>query len=146
MEELLSVPDTSLEIISVENNDKEIVLHAISKNTKARCPYCRKWSDKVHSHYDRVLADLPIQGKKAFFVLTNKKYFCLNEKCAHKTFAERFTFFKYKATKTTRLWDMILETSLTQSSISASSILQKNTVKIGKSTICNLLKKKKGSK
>jgi transposase len=143
MENIISLPDKSLKQTLVENKKNSIIIHAESIRSTGRCPYCGKLSKRVHSHYKRVLYDLPIQGKKTIIILNNRKYFCENEKCNHKTFAEKFTFYKPKATKTNRLLDEIVEVSLMQSSISASNYLKKNVVAVGKSTICNLLKKTK---
>ena len=88
-----------------------------------------------------MLKDLPIQGKKVKIHLLNHKYFCSNHKCAHKTFTERFAFFEPKATRTNRLQEEILRVSLTQSSVAASRYLRSSVADVGKSTICNLLKK-----
>jgi len=67
--------------------------------------------------------------------------FCNNPNCNHTTFAERFDFISYKAKKTRRLEDEIIRLSINCSSIAASKIMGKNVVDVGKSTICNLLKK-----
>ena len=82
-----------------------------------------------------------MQGKKVKILLEQKKYFCKNEGCVNKTFAERFSFFGPKATKTKRLQKEILRVALTQSSIAASRYLRSSVADVGKSTICNLLKK-----
>jgi len=84
---------------------------------------------------------LPIQGKKVKLLIENNKYFCTNEKCNHKTFAEVFDFYEPNATKTNRLQEEITRVSLTQSSVSAAKYLQNSIADVGKSTICNMLKK-----
>jgi transposase len=143
MEELLTLPDKHLQEIVVTTEKNVITIEVESTRSGAKCPYCGKRSEKVHSHYQRILNDLPIQGKKVKLALNNRKFFCENEKCSHKTFAEPFDFYRPKATKTNRLQDMILEISVSQSSIAASKYLQKHVTQVGKSTICNLLKKTK---
>jgi hypothetical protein len=35
----------------------------------ASCPFCGQLSDRVHSHYRRVLADLPLCGRQFVLVL-----------------------------------------------------------------------------
>ena len=77
----------------------------------------------------------------SIFSNSNKKFFCKNKDCEHKTFAETFSFFESKATKTNRLQDEILRVSLAQSSLSAERYLRNSVADVGKSTICNLLKK-----
>ena len=141
MDELMLMLDVNLRYISHESNETTIMIHVQSMRTQAKCPYCGEISDKVHSHYVRKLQDLPIQGKKVKLEIDNKKYFCDNEACEHGTFAESFSFFEPKATKTKRLQEEILRVSLSQSSLSATKYLRNSIADVGKSTICNLLKK-----
>ena len=67
--------------------------------------------------------------------------FCDNPECSHKTFSERFDFVVPNGKKTNRLIEKILVTSITLSSVSASSLLKTNSIKVCKSSICDLLKK-----
>lgn len=53
-----------------------------------------------------------------------------------------FEFLPAKAKKTRRLEDEIINLSANVSSLTASSILSTRVAKVGKSTICNLLKKR----
>lgn len=146
MKEIISLPDKRLQYISHENEESRILIYVQSAVEKVACTYCGEESDKIHSHYTRKLQDLPIQGKKVTLILDNKKYFCSNEKCSHKTFAESFSFFKPKATKTKRLQEEILRVSLTQSSLSAEKYLRRSVADVGKSTICSMLKKTRKTK
>jgi transposase len=139
MEEMYSLPDKNLREVSVNVRKDEIEIAVESKRQSARCPYCGKSSERVHSRYRRVLNDLPIQEKKVKIIITNRK-------CVRKTFAETFNFYHPKATKTDRLQETILEISLGQSSIAASRYLKKHVTEVGKSTICGLLKKMKKSR
>jgi hypothetical protein len=100
-------------------------------------------SSQTHSTYERSFHDLPIQGKKVKIIINNRKMFCNNKDCDNKTFAERFNWLAYKSKKTQRLEDEIVRLSLNCSSIAAARFLSENTVAVGKSTVCNLLKKRK---
>jgi len=92
-----------------------------------------------------MLQDLPIQGKKVKLSIDIKKYFCINEDCYRKTFAEPFSFFEPKATKTKRLQEEIPRVSLTKSLLSAAKYLQRSVAEVGKSTVCNMFKKTRES-
>lgn len=78
-------------------------------------------------------------------VLTNRKFFCKNLECPNTTFIETYSFIKHKAKKTTRLEDEIVRISTNVSSVAASKILKNQIADVGKSTICNLLKKRNTS-
>jgi hypothetical protein len=82
-----------------------------------------------------------MQGKKVEIVLDNRKYFCKNPSCDHKTFAEAFECLPHKGKRSRRLTEAIIEISLNVSSVTAAATLRKGTADVGKSTICNLLKK-----
>jgi len=141
MEEMVTLLSEELQYIGHEVNEAGIELYVESASEQARCPYCGTVSNKVHSTYLRKLQDLPMQGKKVVVYLTNRKYFCGNEQCGRRTFAEQFTFFDRSATKTKRLQDEIMRIATTQSALSASKYLRQSVALVGKSTICNLLKK-----
>jgi transposase len=145
MEELIKLLDPFLKLESTVIKDDVIYLHVKSFRLDVECPYCKSTSNKAHSHYQRSFQDLPIQGKKVIIVLENRKMFCYNPECGHKTFAETFDFLLPKAKKSNRLTDEIINISLNVSSVTASEILRKGTVDIGKSTICTLLKKRSTS-
>ena len=141
MEEMVTLLSEELQYIGHEVNDAGVELYVESASEQALCPYCGTDSNKVHSTYIRKLQDLPMQGKKVVIYLTNRKYFCVNKDCEQRTFAQRFTFFEASATKTKRLQDEIMRIATTQSALSASKYLKQSVAQVGKSTICNLLKK-----
>lgn len=68
--------------------------------------------------------------------------FCTNPDCEKTTFAESFDFLPHKAKKTSRLEEQIINLSINVSSLAAEQILKSSIANVGKSTICNLLKKR----
>ena len=82
-------------------------------------------------------------GKKTKAIIENRKFFCDNPDCTFTTFAERFDILEQNGKKTKRLIDKIIEDiSLNTSSVTASRTLKDGIAEVGKSTICNLLKKR----
>ena len=143
MNGIISLPDENLRYISHEIENGSILIRAESVRTEALCPHCGTVSAKVHSRYSRRLQDLPIQGRKVRIHFENKKYFCVDRDCRHRTFAEQFDFYDFKATKTKRLQNEIVRVALTQSSVSASRYLRNSVADVSKSVICDLLKKER---
>jgi len=141
MEELIRLLDTDLQYEGYKIQGEELFIRVSSGRKEAICPYCKHPSSQIHSRKQRILKDLPIQGKKVKIQLEQRKFFCINESCRKTTFAERFEFYEPKATKTNRLQKEILRIAMTQSSLAASRYLRKSVADVGKSTICNLLKK-----
>ena len=142
MDEIIKLLDENLEHIFHKIIGDTIFIHVVSNREAVICPYCGTPSSKVHSHYERSFQDLPIQGKKVRIILNNRKMFCNNPDCNHTTFAESFDFLKFKAKKTKRLENEIINISMNVSSLAATDFLKESVADVGKSTICNLLKKR----
>ncbi|MFZ5989817.1 MAG: transposase family protein [Bacillota bacterium] len=142
MDEFIKQLDQNLDYIRHEIIEDKCYITVASNREEVMCPFCSRPSSKTHSTYSRIFQDLPIQGNKVFIIIRNRKMFCNNPDCNHTTFAERFDFLSNKAKKTRRLDDQIVRLALNCSSIAASETLRKNVVDVGKSTICNLLKKR----
>jgi transposase len=117
MDEIIKLLDENLEYIIHEIIGDTIFINVVSNRGTVICPYCGIPSSKVHSHYERRFQDLPIQGKKVRVILNNRKMFCNAPDCNHTTFAESFDFLKFKATKTTRLENEIINLSMNVSSL-----------------------------
>jgi transposase len=142
MDEIVKLLDGNLEYVIHKIIGDTIFINVVSNRDTVICPYCATPSSKVHSHYERSFQDLPIQGKKVKIILNNRKIFCNNPYCNHTTFAESFDFLKFKAKKTKRLENEIINISMNVSSLTATDFLKESIADVGKSTICNLLKKR----
>ena len=140
-QEIIKLLDPNLECIRCKFKKQQIVLEVQSLKEKVPCPYCCKVSSKIHSVYQREIQDIPIQDKQTIVLLNTRKMFCSNPACDHKTFSERFDFIAPRERKTKRLVDKILLTSAKVSSVSASALLKESSIKVCKSSICDLLKK-----
>jgi transposase len=141
MDELIKLLDENLEYVNHEIIGSVLFMHVMSTRKGANCPYCGQFSLRVHSAYPRSFQDLPVQEKKVIVVIKNRKMFCDNPDCGKKTFAETFMFLPPKGKKSKRLIGKIVDVSLNVSSVTAARLLKDGIADVGKSTICNLLKK-----
>ena len=84
------LPDpTCLHLLQLEAEGKVITATVTTTSKEARCPLCACSSDKVHSRYIRVLADLPWMSCAMRLVVHTRRFFCLNPDCQRKIFTER---------------------------------------------------------
>lgn len=67
----------------------DIIIAATLPSEAATCPACGTSSRRVHSHYQRRLADLPWQGRPVTLRLQARRFRCLDPTCTRQTFAER---------------------------------------------------------
>jgi transposase len=80
-----------LRLDRIEITPHMLVLSLATERTEAACPLCQQVSHRVHSHYTRTLQDLPCGGKALRLLVLVRRFFCVNEKCARKIFAERLS-------------------------------------------------------
>ena len=110
------LPDAThvrLETWSLEPASSTITLTLCARQTAARCPLCGRRSKRVHSHYERTLADLP-WGEYAVAVrLKVRRLFCDAPRCERRIFAELLPGVAVpRARKTVRLADRLTAVGL----------------------------------
>lgn len=85
---ILPLIPPSLVVDHVQQSREAISIDCRFRSTGAKCPDCRKASHRVHSRYERHLADLPWQGRAVTITLHVRRLRCSNERCRRRIFAE----------------------------------------------------------
>ena len=84
------LPDpTCLHLLQLEAEGTVITATVTATAPDAKCSVCASRSEKVHSRYVRVLADLPWMNCAVRLVVHTRRFFCTNTDCQRKIFAER---------------------------------------------------------
>lgn len=83
-------PIDSLTCQAVNQQPDGITAHLTSTAVAAYCPLCGQVSNRIHSHYNRRLTDLPVAGQPFMWQLKVYKFFCDNQACDRRIFTERF--------------------------------------------------------
>ncbi len=73
------------------------------------CPKCGVSSKRVHSRYERILADTAIAGRSSYVVLQVRRFPCQNSGCDQRTFVEQIDGLPKAYARTTPLLREILE-------------------------------------
>ena len=81
------LPD-HFQLIHHRVGDTAIQIGLLATQTVERCPQCQMPANKVHSFYQRTLSDLPICGKAVSLRIHLRKFFCRNDQCPRKIFAQ----------------------------------------------------------
>lgn len=84
---LSDLPDMAVEHISVTS---QVTVTVRATSPTASCPCCGTMCQRVHSHYTRVLRDLPASGRPVHLKIDVRRFFCPESTCRRKIFAERF--------------------------------------------------------
>ncbi|WP_261335823.1 ISL3 family transposase [Rhizobium leguminosarum] len=77
----------------VERSDESngvIIVSARAAADRPSCPLCSRMSDRVHSRYVRIIADLPCAGTKVQLRLSARRFICEMTFCRRRIFVERF--------------------------------------------------------
>ena len=97
-----------LVVDQVHRSTDRITIHCRSRPAVAQCPDCREGSSRLHSRYERRIADLPWQGRAVTIKLSVRRLRCGNRRCQHRIFAETDqAAFAPRARRTGRLDDIL---------------------------------------
>ena len=67
----------------------QLTLRVTSRQALVHCPVCRFPTRRIHSYYQRTLADLPWAHVRVVLQLRVRKFFCANGRCTRRIFTER---------------------------------------------------------
>src|SRR5687767_7669442 len=67
---------------------QSIILQVSTSLPSAACPVCGQHSTRIHSHYQRTLADLPWNRVAVLIHLRSRKFYCDNPQCQRRIFTE----------------------------------------------------------
>ncbi len=103
---LPKVPGLRLENAAICAETVEFTLASIS--LPMACPVCGKQTARLHSHYQRTVADLPWGGRRVRLLLNVRKFRCAEPGCPRRVFTERLPeLVEPHARKTARLREIL---------------------------------------
>ncbi len=107
VKQVAALPE-GLDVTAIEMSDEGLTLAAVSTQAHPACPLCGRASTRVHSHYCRKVADLPMGGQPVRLLVQVRKCFCDAPDCVRKIFVERMTpFVDAFARVTRRLYQIV---------------------------------------
>ncbi len=78
-----------LPVERVFTTGKSVRIQVRTSSLGSDCPACGVRSVRVHSRYERRLADTAVGGQETLIVLQVRRFFCRNDACVKTTFAEQ---------------------------------------------------------
>ncbi len=104
---VLPLIPAGLTVLAVVSTADHVVITSSPHQPSAACPACAQVSQRLHSRYQRTLADLPWQGRPVALQVQARRFRCLNPSCARQTFSERLAgVAPVAARRTKRLGDL----------------------------------------
>jgi zinc-finger of transposase IS204/IS1001/IS1096/IS1165 len=84
------LPDpTCLHLKLLDASETVITAVVTTTSEEATCPLCHQRSTRIHSRYERAVADLPWMGCAVHLELHVRRFFCSNSECVRQIFTER---------------------------------------------------------
>jgi len=123
-----------LDDISVQ--EKTVVFRVSSTQFQAVCPRCGQVSRKIHSRYQRTLADLPMSGLAVRLVCQVKKFFCRHSECSRRIFVERLPeIAEVSARQTKRLSRIISSLAFYVGGRTGAKVTERLAIKVSRQTL-----------
>jgi transposase len=133
-------PDLLIEDITRES--KTVIISVRSTKTSVQCPACAHPSAKVHSRYVRVPADLPWMEYGVRLHLQVRRFFCQQEDCPRKTFAEPFPdLVQAHARRTTRQGQLLQEVAFALGGKAGAHLARRWGCAVSRDTLLRLLRR-----
>jgi len=76
-------------IDTIDPSANELTMSVACDFPNMPCPECKQPSARIHSRYQRTVADLPCAGRNVLLLLTVRKFVCSTPTCPRKIFTER---------------------------------------------------------
>ncbi|MEO1686094.1 MAG: ISL3 family transposase [Cyanobacteria bacterium J06631_12] len=143
--ELLHCLLPSLHLLHLDSYDlapreHHLTLNLTSTQAQVQCPICGQPSHRVHSRYERTLADLPCVSFSLTLIIQVCKFFCNNPACPRRIFTERFPEVAAPwARKTQRLVEHLQAIALTSGGQAGARLCVHLGLRCCGSTLLNLL-------
>jgi transposase len=104
---VLALPE-GLKLVGVAVLDGVLTITVVSTQPSPCCPLCGMAARRIHSHYQRCVADLPRGGQPVQLLIQVRKFFCEEPSCVRKIFVERLIpFVEPWARMTKRLFQTV---------------------------------------
>ncbi|MFJ9483984.1 ISL3 family transposase [Streptomyces mirabilis] len=120
---------------------RTVHLRARSRNPSALCPHCGTNSARVHSRYERSLADTAVASRQMVIHLRVRRFFCDRSDCPKKTFAEQIPELTVRYGRCTQLLRTIREyIALALGGRAGARLAERQAVGLGKDALLRLVR------
>jgi transposase len=126
----------------IDTEGHHITANVSSTKTLVQCPVCTNPTTRIHSRYERTLADLPCVNYSSILVMQVCKFCCDNTGCIRQIFTERLPVVTASwARKTSRLGQKLQTMGLTLGGTAGARLCRQIGIVACGSTLLNHLKK-----
>ncbi len=115
---------SAIDIETIEVSEDTVLVHLYATLPTAPCPQCGTPGSRIHSRYQRTIADLAFGQRHLLLKLLVRKWICRESSCSQRIFAERFPgLVRQYARMTDRLVEALQAVGVTTNGADAARIL-----------------------
>jgi transposase len=131
-----------LDACTLDNAATRITLQVRSTQATAPCPLCTTPARRIHSHYERTLADLPWAQYRVRLRLRVRKWVCSKRHCPRRIFTERLpTITAPWARRTLRLAQRLVALGVALGGTAGVHLCRKWGPSVSRNTLLRLLRR-----
>src|SRR5262249_32565011 len=135
-------PPLHLETWALDEAAAQLTVSLTSTQPRGYCPRCRRPTRRIHSHYQRTVADLPWAHLRVRVHLRVRKFFCSTRHCQRRIFTERLPqFVAPLALRTRRLARTLGRLAVALGGAAGARLSQQLGLRVSRSTLLRLLRK-----
>jgi transposase len=135
------IPDFSDLVIEQVSVSNEVTITVRAASPTAPCPCCGTICKRIQSRYTRTLRDLPASGRPVHLLVRARRFFCHQQSCPRKIFAERFPWLTLPRVKfTLRLQESLRELGFALGGEAGASLGKQLSIPGSPDTILRLVK------
>ncbi|MBO0791173.1 MAG: ISL3 family transposase, partial [Ktedonobacteraceae bacterium] len=109
---------------TIELSEQAILVHLHAISSRSPCPQCGTPGSRIHSRYQRTIADVAFGTRHLILKLVVRKWICREASCSQRIFAERFPGLVQRyARMTDRLVEALQSVGVTTNGADAARIL-----------------------
>lgn len=109
---------------TIELSEQAILVHLHAISSRSPCPQCGTPGSRIHSRYQRTIADVAFGARHLILKLVVRKWICREASCFQRIFAERFPGLVQRyARMTDRLVEALQSVGVTTNGADAARIL-----------------------
>ena len=135
----------SLKITRITESEKTLTIHLKSLKHSHCCPGCAQDMSAYHGTYKRTVQDLPIFQKNVQLRISAYEYYCLNDACSVRSFAEDYGGFINRSERMTDRLSAFIQTLAFETNCEgAAAICKEMGISVSGDTIIRMLRKLTG--
>src|SRR5262249_28589441 len=128
-------------IEELSHEEGVVRIRACADAEEAPCPACGTASNRVHSWYERRLADAPVTGQQVLIHLRVRRFFCQTLDCARQIFCEQLPGLTVRhGRRSLQLVELLVAIAFALAGRAGARLARQAAIRVSRSTLIRVLR------